>query len=132
MPAIATSGLAFYTGDKFPQWKNNLFVGGMRQGEVPRSGHLERFDFNDKWEELHREGMLRELQQRIRDVRQGPDGYLYRADRRKRRRADAHRTRQVGAYRELGSDPFTVLHTQRRTAMRILLPAALVALIVSR
>jgi glucose/arabinose dehydrogenase len=77
VPAIAPSGLVFYTGDKFPQWKNNLFVGGMRQGEVPRSGHLERFDFNEKWEELHREGLLRELQQRIRDVRQGPDGYLY-------------------------------------------------------
>jgi len=77
VPAIAPSGLAFYTGDRFPQWKNNLFVGGMRQGEVPRSGHLERFDFNDKWEELHREGMLRELQQRIRDVRQAPDGALY-------------------------------------------------------
>ncbi len=77
VPAIAPSGLVFYTGDKFPQWKNNLFVGGMRQGEVPRSGHLERFDFNDKWEELHREGLLRDLQQRIRDVRQSPDGYLY-------------------------------------------------------
>ena len=77
VPAIAPSGLVFYTGDKFPQWKNNLFVGGMRQGEVPRSGHLERFDFNEKWEELHREGLLRDLQQRIRDVRQSPDGYLY-------------------------------------------------------
>jgi aldose sugar dehydrogenase len=77
VPAIAPSGLTFYTGDKFPQWKNNLFVGGMRQGEVPRSGHLERIDFNDKWEELHRESMLRELQNRIRDVRQGPDGLLY-------------------------------------------------------
>jgi glucose/arabinose dehydrogenase len=77
VPAIAPSGLTFYTGDKFPQWTNNLFVGGMRQGEVPRSGHLERVDFNEKWEELHREGMLRELQQRIRDVRQSPDGYLY-------------------------------------------------------
>ncbi len=77
VPAIAISGMTFYTGDKFPNWKNNVFVGGMRQGEVPRSGHLERIDFNDKWEELHREGMLRELQQRIRDVRQGPDGFLY-------------------------------------------------------
>jgi glucose/arabinose dehydrogenase len=77
VPAIATSGLAFYTGDRFPAWKNNLFAGGMRQGEVPRSGHLERIDFNDKWEELHRESMLRELQQRVRDVRQGPDGLLY-------------------------------------------------------
>ena len=77
VPAIAVSGLTFYTGDKFPNWKNHLFVGGMRQGEVPRSGHLERIDFNDQWEELHRESMLRELQQRIRDVRQGPDGFLY-------------------------------------------------------
>jgi glucose/arabinose dehydrogenase len=77
VPAIAISGMTFYTGDKFPNWKNNVFVGGMRQGEVPRSGHLERIDFNDKWEELHRESMLRELQQRIRDVREGPDGFLY-------------------------------------------------------
>jgi glucose/arabinose dehydrogenase len=77
VPAIAPSGLTFYTGDKFPQWNNNLFVGGMRQGEVPRSGHLERIDFNDKWEELHRESMLRELQNRVRDVRQGLDGFLY-------------------------------------------------------
>lgn len=77
VPAIATSGLTFYSGDKFPNWKNHVFVGGMRTGEVPRSGHLERIDFNDKWEELHREGILRELQNRIRDVRQGPDGFLY-------------------------------------------------------
>jgi glucose/arabinose dehydrogenase len=77
VPAIAVSGLTFYTGDKFPNWKNNLFVGGMRQGEVPRSGHLERVDFNDKWEELHRESMFRDLEQRIRDIRQGPDGLLY-------------------------------------------------------
>jgi glucose/arabinose dehydrogenase len=77
VPAIAVSGLTFYTGDRFPNWKNNLFIGGMRQGEVPRSGHLERIDFNSEWEELHREGMLRDLQQRIRDVRQGPDGLLY-------------------------------------------------------
>jgi glucose/arabinose dehydrogenase len=77
VPAIATSGLTFYTGDRFPQWKGNMFAGGMRQGEVPRSGHLERIDFNDKWEELHRESMFWELRQRIRDVRQGPDGLLY-------------------------------------------------------
>jgi aldose sugar dehydrogenase len=77
VPAIATSGLTFYTGDRFPNWKGHVFVGGLRQGEVPRSGHLERIDFNDKWEELHRESLLRELQQRIRDVRQGLDGLLY-------------------------------------------------------
>jgi len=77
VPAIATSGLTFYTGDRFPTWKGHLFAGGMRQGEVPRSGQLVRLDFNDKWEELHRESMLRELQNRVRDVRQGLDGLLY-------------------------------------------------------
>ena len=77
VPSIAPSGLLFYSGDRFPQWKNHLFVGAMRQGEVPRSGHLERIDFNERWEELHRESLLRELQQRIRDVRQGPDGLVY-------------------------------------------------------
>jgi glucose/arabinose dehydrogenase len=77
VPSIAISGMTFYTGDKFPNWKNNLFVGGMRQGEVPRSGHMDRIDFNEKWEELHRESILRELQNRIRDIRQGPDGFLY-------------------------------------------------------
>jgi glucose/arabinose dehydrogenase len=54
-----------------------LFIGGMREGEVPRSGHLEHVDFNDQWEELHREGILRDLHNRIRDIRQGPDGLLY-------------------------------------------------------
>jgi glucose/arabinose dehydrogenase len=77
VPSIAVSGLAFYTGDKFPRWKNNLFVGGLRQGEVPRTGQLQRIVFNEKWEEIRREALLRDLGQRIRDVRQGPDGYLY-------------------------------------------------------
>jgi aldose sugar dehydrogenase len=77
VPSIAPSGLAFYTGDRFPAWKRNVFVGGMREGEVPRTGQLQRIVFNDKWEELRREPMLRELHQRIRDVRQGPDGLLY-------------------------------------------------------
>src|SRR5262245_29994592 len=38
VPAITPSGLTFYTGNKFPNWKNNVFVGGLRRGEVPRSG----------------------------------------------------------------------------------------------
>ena len=54
-----------------------LFVGGMREGEMSRTGQLHRIEFNDKWEEVRREPMLRELHQRIRDVRQGPDGLLY-------------------------------------------------------
>ena len=77
VPSIAVSGLTFYTGDRFPRWKNNLFVGGLRQGEVPRTGQLQRIVFNEKWEEIRREALLRELHQRIRDVRQGPDGLLY-------------------------------------------------------
>jgi glucose/arabinose dehydrogenase len=77
VPSIAPSGLTFYTGDRFPAWKRNVFVGGMREGEVPRTGQLQRIVFNDRWEELRREPMLRELHQRVRDVRQGPDGFLY-------------------------------------------------------
>ncbi|MCU1334469.1 MAG: hypothetical protein JWO19_50 [Bryobacterales bacterium] len=77
VPSIAVSGMAVYTGDRFPAWKNNVFVGSMRMGEIPGTGHLERIVFNDKTEELRREIMLSELHQRIRDVRQGPDGLLY-------------------------------------------------------
>ena len=77
MPSIAVSGLSFYTGDKFPAWKNNAFVGALRTGEIDRTGHIERIVFNDKWEEIRREALLTELRQRIRDVRPGPDGYLY-------------------------------------------------------
>ena len=49
----------------------------MRTGEIPGTGHLERIVFNEKNEELRRESLLGELRQRIREVRQGPDGYLY-------------------------------------------------------
>jgi glucose/arabinose dehydrogenase len=77
VPSIAVSGMAVYTGDRFPAWKNNVFVGSMRMGEIPGTGHLERIVFNDKTEELRRETMLAELHQRIREVRQGPDGLLY-------------------------------------------------------
>jgi glucose/arabinose dehydrogenase len=77
IPSIAVSGLTFYTGDVFTGWKRNVFVGGLRQGETPRTGQINRIEFNEKWEEIRREPLLRELQQRIRDVRQGPDGYLY-------------------------------------------------------
>ena len=77
IPAIAVSGMTFYTGDKFPKWKGDAFVGSLRTGEIPGTGHLERILFNDKMEELRRETLLSELRQRIRDVRQGPDGFLY-------------------------------------------------------
>ncbi len=77
IPAIAISGMTFYTGDKFPKWKGDVFVGSLRTGEIPGTGHLERVLFNDKMEELRREALLTDLHQRIRDVRQGPDGLLY-------------------------------------------------------
>ena len=77
VPSIAPSGLTFYTGDRFPQWKGNLFVGSMMTGRIGRTGHLERIRFNENGEELAREWLLTELRQRIRDVKQGPDGLLY-------------------------------------------------------
>jgi glucose/arabinose dehydrogenase len=77
VPSIAVAGGSFYTGDRFPGWKRNFFVGGLREGETPRTGQMQRIEFNEKWEEIRREPMLRELHQRIRDVRQGLDGLLY-------------------------------------------------------
>ena len=77
LPSIGITGMTFYTGSAFPHWKRNLFVAGLREGEVPRTGHIERIVFNDRWEELRREAILTELKQRMRDVRQGPDGSLY-------------------------------------------------------
>jgi glucose/arabinose dehydrogenase len=77
VPSIAPTGLAVYTGDKIPAWRNNLFVGSARIGEIPRTGGLERVVLNDNLEEIRRERLLGALHQRIRDVRQGPDGLLY-------------------------------------------------------
>jgi len=77
LPQIAAAGMAVYTGDRFPKWKGNVFVGSMRTGGIAGTGHLERIVFNAKTEELRRESMLNELRQRIREVRQGPDGLLY-------------------------------------------------------
>ena len=77
VPSIAVSGMAFYTGDKLAKWKGDVFVGSLRTGEIPGTGHLERILFNEKMEELRRESLLVDLRQRIREVRQGPDGLLY-------------------------------------------------------
>ena len=77
VPSIAPSGLTFYTGDQFPEWRGNLFVGSLMTGRIGRTGHLERIVFNENGEELAREWLLTELRQRIRDVKQGPDGLIY-------------------------------------------------------
>jgi glucose/arabinose dehydrogenase len=77
VPAIAVAGMTVYTGDRFPAWKGNVFVGGLTEGRIPGTGHLQRVVFNERMEEMRRESMLREFRQRIREVREGPDGLLY-------------------------------------------------------
>jgi glucose/arabinose dehydrogenase len=77
IPSIAPSGLGFYTGDKFPAWKGNLFVTSARRGEINNTGGLERVVFNSQLQELRRETMFTELHQRFRDVTEGPDGLIY-------------------------------------------------------
>ena len=72
VPAISPGGMAFYTGDKFPDWKNNLIIGALSAQHVQRvsfdhpTGHSER-----------REVFLDELGVRFREVEIGPDGYIY-------------------------------------------------------
>lgn len=76
-PSISVTGLSFYLGDALPKWKGNLFVGGVRYGEIPGTGRVDRIVFNDKMEELRRESLLTDLHQRIRDVKPGHDGFIY-------------------------------------------------------
>jgi|SRR5688572_17588101 len=77
MPSIATSSIAFYTGDQLPKWKGDIFVGGMRYGEIPGTGRIERILINKNLQELRREPLIVDLRRRIRDVKQGRDGLLY-------------------------------------------------------
>ena len=77
IPSIGPSGLMFYTGDRFPDWQGDLFVGSLMTGRVERTGHLERIKFNRQGLEQRREWLLADLRRRIRDVRQGPDGLIY-------------------------------------------------------
>ena len=77
IPAIAVSGITFYTGDRFPAWKNNLLAGGLAFGRIQGTGVLDRIVYNEDWDEIRRERMLTELRQRIRNIEQGPDGLIY-------------------------------------------------------
>ena len=70
VPSIAPSGMAFYSGDAFPAWRGNLFVGALAGQRLVR---LELDDDTVK----HEERLLGELRERIRDVRVGPDGLIY-------------------------------------------------------
>ena len=76
-PSIGPSGLTFYSGPHFPDWQGHLFVGSMQEGGMRHTGHVERIEFNRQGQEVRRESIFGELRQRIRDIRQGPDGYLY-------------------------------------------------------
>jgi glucose/arabinose dehydrogenase len=69
-PVIAPSGMIFYTGDKFPAWRGNIFVGGLASKVLTRLAL-------ENGRVVTEERYLRELNERIRDVRQGPDGYIY-------------------------------------------------------
>jgi glucose/arabinose dehydrogenase len=77
VPSIANAGMTFYTGDKFPAWKGNLFVAGMVEARIPNSGQVQRIVLSKDAGEIRREAFFRDFRQRIRDVRQSPDGYLY-------------------------------------------------------
>jgi aldose sugar dehydrogenase len=72
-PNPAVTGMTFYTGNVFPRWQHTLFVGGLSGRAV------ERLTFNAKWlpQGGSRGTLFRELRQRIRDIRQGPDDLLY-------------------------------------------------------
>lgn len=69
-PDVAPSGMMFYTGDRFPEWKGNLFVGALAGRALMRL-------VLDGERVVGEEHLLTERNQRIRDVRQGPDGAIY-------------------------------------------------------
>ena len=70
VPSIAPSGMAFYSGSRFPQWQGNLFIGSLKFGE------LVRLEINAS-QVIHEERLLNGDFGRIRDVRLGPDELIY-------------------------------------------------------
>lgn len=70
VPSIAVSGMAFLTSDRYPGWRGNLFVGALR-GQA-----LVRLQLDGR-RVVQEDRLLTDLGERIRDVRQGPDGWLY-------------------------------------------------------
>jgi len=70
VPSIAPSGMAFYQGEAFAAWQGDLFVGALA------GRHLRRLEL-DGDKVSGQEELLTDLNERIRDVRSGPDGFLY-------------------------------------------------------
>jgi glucose/arabinose dehydrogenase len=71
-PSIAPAEILFYTGDRFPQWKGDIFVGALVGAQLQRIVLSKTNGLP-----IRRQPLLTELKQRIREVRQGPDGLLY-------------------------------------------------------
>jgi glucose/arabinose dehydrogenase len=71
VPSISPSSIMFYTGDKFPRWRNSLFVGALTTQQ------LLRVAFGQPSQAERREGLLVPMRIRVRDVQQSPDGYIY-------------------------------------------------------
>lgn len=71
VPSISASGIVVYNGDKFPAWRNSIIVGSLT------GQHAERITLTEQGWENQRISMLGELGRRIRDVKVGPDGFLY-------------------------------------------------------
>jgi len=69
-PVIAPSGAVFYTGDAFADWRGDLFVGSLQPGRLVRLRLRDR-------RVVQEERYLIDRGERVRDVRQGPDGFLY-------------------------------------------------------
>jgi glucose/arabinose dehydrogenase len=70
-PSMAPSGLAVYRGDKFPAWKGDLFVGSLAHK------HLRRVHLDANGNVAGQEILMSSLKSRVREVREGPDGFLY-------------------------------------------------------
>lgn len=70
-PSPAFSGMAFYAGDRYPNWQNDLFMGALAHQTILR------LELDSDNEVAHQEELLRNEVGRIRDVATGPDGYLY-------------------------------------------------------
>ena len=69
-PVIAPSGMTFYSGDLFPTWKGDLFIGSLKEKKLVRLVMEDGKVVGEEW-------LLTDYGQRIRDVRQGPDGALW-------------------------------------------------------
>ncbi len=71
VPSIAPCGMAFVSSDLYGDWKNSILLGSLS------FRYLERIKFDDLGRVIEREKLLEELNSRVRDVREGPDGYIY-------------------------------------------------------